>query len=121
MNGWRLAVMVAVALPSLANAQGMPPMPGMAPSTPTTAAPAEKAFLDENQAAMDRMMAGMATKPTGSIDKDFVAMMIPHHQGAVEMAKSYLKSGTNPALLQLARNIVQAQQREIGIMRRAVK
>src|SRR5258708_1138244 len=42
--------------------------------------PDEKAFLDDNQAAMTRMMAAMQVQPTGDVDRDFVAMMVPHHQ-----------------------------------------
>src|SRR5262245_8898878 len=46
----------------------------------------ENAFLRENEAAMTKMMNGMNVKPTGDIDRDFVAMMNPHHQGAIDMA-----------------------------------
>src|SRR5437868_12811624 len=42
----------------------------------------EQPFLSENGAAMHKMMAGMAIKPTGDVDRDFVAMMVPHHHGA---------------------------------------
>jgi Domain of unknown function (DUF305) len=52
----------------------------------------EAAFLAENQAAMDKMMAGMNIKPTGNVDHDFTAMMIPHHQGAIDMAQAELHS-----------------------------
>jgi uncharacterized protein (DUF305 family) len=47
----------------------------------------EAAFLAENQAAMDKMMAAMMIKPSGDVDRDFVAMMVPHHQGAIDMAQ----------------------------------
>jgi uncharacterized protein (DUF305 family) len=43
---------------------------------------AEQPFLSENDAAMNKMMADMTVKPTGDVDRDFVAMMVPHHQGA---------------------------------------
>jgi hypothetical protein len=59
-------------------------------------------------------------KPTGDIDRDFVAMMIPHHQGAVEMAKAELKYGHNELLRRLAKVIIANQQREITVMRLAV-
>jgi uncharacterized protein (DUF305 family) len=74
-----MAVVIAAGLavgPSLGAEQGA--KPGSAAS--------EKLFLAENNAAMDKMMAGMAVKPTGDVDVDFAAMMIPHHQGAIDMA-----------------------------------
>ncbi len=77
-------------------------------------------FLAENAAAMDRMMAGMAVPPTGDIDADFTAMMIPHHQGAIDMAVAYLRHGTNPRLRRLAQEIVVEQQQEIAAMRLAL-
>lgn len=80
----------------------------------------EQPFLSENVAAMNRMMADMTVKPTGDVDRDFVAMMVPHHQGAVDMAKAELKYGHNAQLRQLAREIVAAQQKEIKAMRNAV-
>jgi hypothetical protein len=55
----------------------------------------EQPFLQENDAAMNRMMADMTIKPTGDVDRDFVAMMVPHHQGALDMARAELKYGHN--------------------------
>src|SRR6476660_8581949 len=46
---------------------------------------AEAPFLNENEAAMTKMMNDMSAKPTGDADRDFVAMMVPHHQGAIDM------------------------------------
>jgi uncharacterized protein (DUF305 family) len=61
----------------------------------------------------------MAAAPmTGDADRDFVTMMIPHHQGAVEMARTELAFGKDPALRHLATLIVIAQRREIALMRR---
>jgi uncharacterized protein (DUF305 family) len=80
----------------------------------------EQAFLSENSAAMNKMMADMTVKPTGDVDRDFVAMMAPHHQGAVDMAKTELKYGHNEQLRRLAREIVANQQQEIVVMRNAV-
>lgn len=54
---------------------------------------------------------------TGDPDHDFVAMMLPHHIGAVDMAKVELAHGKDPALLKLARGIVAAQDREIAFMK----
>jgi uncharacterized protein (DUF305 family) len=80
----------------------------------------EQPFLSENDAAMNNMMADMTIKPTGDVDRDFVAMMVPHHQGAVDMAKAELKYGHNEQLRRLAHEIVAYQQREIVVMRDAV-
>src|SRR5882757_3446517 len=82
--------------------------------------PEEQPFLSENAAAMKEMMADMTINPTGDVDRDFVAMMVPHHQGAVDMAKAELKYGHNERLRRLAREIVAKQQQEIKVMRDAV-
>ena len=80
----------------------------------------EQPFLSENATAMHKMMADMIIKPTGDIDRDFVEMMVPHHQGAVDMAKAELKYGHNEQLRRLAQQIVATQQHEIEVMRNAV-
>ena len=80
----------------------------------------EQSFLSENDAAMNKMMADMKIKPTGDIDRDFVAMMVPHHQGAVEMAQAELKYGHNEQLRRLAQEIIVTQQQEIPVMRLAI-
>lgn len=81
---------------------------------------AEQPFLSENDAAMNRMMADMTIKPTGDVDRDFVAMMVPHHQGAIEMAQAVLRYGRNEQLRRLAQEIIVTQQQEIAAMRLAV-
>jgi uncharacterized protein (DUF305 family) len=80
----------------------------------------EAPFLMENQSAMNKMMADMAVKPIGDVDRDFVAMMVPHHQGAIDMAQAELRYGHNELLRRLAREIVRNQQQEITVMRLAV-
>lgn len=80
----------------------------------------EAPFLAENAAAMNKMMADMAVKPSGDVDRDFVAMMVPHHQGAVDMAQAVLRYGHNEQLRRLAQEIVVTQQQEIAAMRLAV-
>jgi uncharacterized protein (DUF305 family) len=75
--------------------------------------PADKAFA----ASMKTMMNGMNVKPTGKPDADFARMMIPHHQGAIDMAKVELQYGTDPELRQLATDIVAAQDKEIAQMK----
>lgn len=80
----------------------------------------EEQFLAENDAAMNRMMDAMAPHPTGSVDADFVAMMAPHHQGAIEMAMAELRYGTNEQLRRIAQEIIVEQQQEIIAMRLAL-
>jgi hypothetical protein len=66
------------------------------------------------------MMADMTIKPTGDVDRDFVAMMVPHHQGAIDMAQAVLRYGRNEQLRRLAQEIIVTQQQEIAAMRLAV-
>jgi len=80
----------------------------------------EAAFLKENDAAMAKMMKDMTVKPTGDVDRDFVAMMVPHHQGAIDMAKAVLRFGKNEQIRRLAQEIIVTQQQEIAAMRLAV-
>jgi uncharacterized protein (DUF305 family) len=73
-----------------------------------------------DKALMDSMMAmnkDMDIKPTGKPDQDFVAMMISHHQGAIDMAKVELKYGHDPKIRKLAKGIVTAQEKEITEMK----
>ena len=83
-------------------------------------APQEAPFLALNTAAMDRMMAGMAVKPTGDADQDFVAMMEPHHRAAIDMAQAELRFGHNEQLRRIAQEIIVEQQQEIAAMRLAI-
>jgi uncharacterized protein (DUF305 family) len=80
----------------------------------------EAAFLAENDATMRKMMAGMSVKPTGDADVDFAAMMIPHHQGAIDMAVAELRHGRNEQLRRIAQEIIVDQQQEIQAMRLAL-
>lgn len=67
--------------------------------------------------AMKTMHEGMASvKQTGDADVDFVTGMIPHHQGAIDMAKIVLEKGKNPEIKKLAEGIVKAQESEIKMM-----
>jgi uncharacterized protein (DUF305 family) len=77
-------------------------------------------FLKENEVAMTKMMADMAIKPTGDVDHDFVEMMVPHHQGAIDMAQAVLRHGHNEQLRRLAQEIIVTQQQEIAAMRLAI-
>jgi len=82
---------------------------------------AEAPFLAQNDAAMKKMMHDMAAvKPSGDVDRDFVDMMVPHHQAAVDMAQALLRYGRNEQLKRLAQEIIVTQQQEIATMRLAV-
>jgi Domain of unknown function (DUF305) len=80
----------------------------------------EAPFLKENDVAMTRMMNNMAIKPSGEIDRDFVAMMAPHHQGAIDMAISELRYGKNEQLRRIAQEIIVDQMQEIAAMNLAI-
>jgi uncharacterized protein (DUF305 family) len=82
---------------------------------------ADSTFAWQMMQAMDRMDLGMkATKPTDDPDSDFAAMMIPHHQGAIDMAKAELIYGHDPVLRRLAEGIIVEQQQEIELMQRSL-
>ena len=77
-------------------------------------------FMAENHDAMDKMMSAMMVAPSGDVDADFVNMMEPHHQGAIDMAVLELKYGRNEKLRRIAQEIVVDQQQEIVAMRLAL-
>ena len=82
---------------------------------------ADSTFASQMMQAMDRMNSGMAAaRPTGDPDRDFAAMMIPHHQGAIDMAKVELIYGHDPVLRRLAQGIIVEQQQEIELMQRSL-
>jgi hypothetical protein len=95
---------------------------GAAQAAGTTAViqTAESLFIAENTAAMIKMMVAMALHPSGDVDSDFVAMMIPHHQGAIEMAQAVLRYGKNEQVRRLAQEIIVTQQDEIAAMHLAL-
>jgi uncharacterized protein (DUF305 family) len=65
-------------------------------------------------------MSAMDVKPTGDVDRDFVAMMAPHHQGAIDMAVLELRYGKNEQLRRLAQEIIVSQMQEIAAMKLAI-
>lgn len=75
-------------------------------------------FAGAMHAGMERMMRDMhAAGGSGNPDADFLAMMIPHHEGAVEMARLILVHGRDPATRRLAEEIIASQTVEIAGMR----
>jgi uncharacterized protein (DUF305 family) len=78
---------------------------------------ADPSFRRVMAEAMDRMTRDMAIPHSGDPDRDFAAMMIPHHQGAIDMAKVQLQFGRDPILRRLAQGIIVEQQQEIDVMR----
>ena len=89
------------------------------PPAPTAAfiASTEKTFDQLMTDAMNVMHRGMHSGPyTGEPDRDFVTMMIPHHQGAIDMAKALLLYGKDPQMRRLAQEIITDQQSEIQLM-----
>jgi uncharacterized protein (DUF305 family) len=68
-------------------------------------------------ASMQKMHAAMAsTEPSGDSDVDFVRLMLPHHQAAIDMAKTQLLNGKDPQMRRLAQEIITDQQSEIELM-----
>jgi hypothetical protein len=78
---------------------------------------AEAPYLAENVSAMTKMMIDMGIRPSGDVDSDFVAIMAPHHQGAIEMAQAELRYGRNEPLRRMAQEIIVTQLQEITAMR----
>src|SRR2546430_4291705 len=77
---------------------------------------AEAPYLAENVSAMTKMMIDMGIRPSGDVDADFVAMMVPHHQGAIEMAQAELRYGHNEQLKRMAQEIIVTQLQQIAAM-----
>ena len=82
------------------------------PAETTSTSDATKAFEEANA----RMNQGMSVL-TGDPDVDFMQGMIPHHQGAIDMAEIVLKYGKDPETRKLAENIIKAQKTEIAFMK----
>lgn len=92
--------------------------PDAASPLPAFEASSTRAFDVLMDEAMARMMDGMHRAPaSGEPDRDFVTMMIPHHQGAVDMARALLAHSDDPELRSLAQSILVEQANEIALMR----
>ncbi|WP_105402090.1 DUF305 domain-containing protein [Neorhizobium sp. T7_12] len=86
-------------------------------SMPTGGSPSTKAFEDANA----KMHKDMAIQYSGDTDADFVRSMIPHHQGAIDMAKIELAHGKDPEIRKLAEAVIKAQEAEIADMQAWLK
>ncbi len=121
LSALRVASICATAglimMASPAGAQDSASMPGMnmSSSADSGSSPSTPAFRE----ADERMMREMSAPPyTGDTDKDFVFHMMPHHQGAIDMAEVEVKYGKDPDMKRLAKNIIRAQREEIAYMKK---
>ncbi len=107
-----LAVLLGLTGSAFAQTPAMPmPMPAGQPQAGES--PATAAFMKSKES----MMAGMDAPYTGNTDRDFVEGMLPHHQGAIDMARVELRYGTDPVMRKLAHDIVVSQSKEQILMR----
>jgi len=83
----------------------------------SSASTGEPNFYADIAGANARMHVGMEIAPSGDVDRDFALMMIPHHQGAIDMAVVMLKYGRDERLRRLAQSIIVEQGQEIAYMR----
>jgi hypothetical protein len=111
-TGWFLTAALPIVVATFAMA-GMRQPHG--PPTSVTV----NSFAGETARAMDRMMVAMAVEATGNVDRDFVSTMVPHHQGAIEMALAELRYGKDETLRRMAQEIVVEQKQEIDAMKLA--
>ncbi|WP_439595961.1 CopM family metallochaperone [Falsiroseomonas sp.] len=113
----RLAIATALSLALTAPAFAQQGHQGHHAAPTTQRSATEQPSTREFRAANDRMHRDMAIRYSGNTDRDFAAGMIPHHQGAIEMARIQLRHGTDPEMRRLAEEIIRAQEAEIATLR----
>jgi uncharacterized protein (DUF305 family) len=97
--------------------QQMPMPQGQRPGAVAPSQGSSETVIEAFQAANDRMHRDMNIPFTGNAERDFAASMIPHHQGAIDMARILLRHGRDSQLRRLAQSIIAAQEREIRMLR----
>lgn len=119
VSRWVATLAMGTCLAGTAIAQAADPHAGHNMAMP--AASGQSASNAAFEQANAKMHKDMAVPLTGDADRDFLAGMIPHHQGAVDMAEVVLKYGKDPKVKKLAQDIIAAQKREIAMMQAWLK
>jgi len=80
----------------------------------------EQGFVVDSELAISQMSLDMPIDSTGDVDRDFVAMMMPQHRGAIDVARAELKYGHNEGVRRIAQSIIAERENEVSAMRAAV-
>lgn len=116
----RRAISLATSLSVMATSFALAQDPKHGSEARRTTGADEQQFLFEIDLAMSNMNRSMLTTPTDDIDRDFVNVMVPHHQGAIDLTRAEIKYGRNDALRQLAKRMVSEQEEEISSLSHAL-
>ncbi|WJR78762.1 DUF305 domain-containing protein [Bradyrhizobium sp. NP1] len=80
----------------------------------------EQGFVVDSELALSKMSLDIPVDSTGDVDRDFVAIMMPHHQGAIDVGRAELKCGRNEDVRRIAQSIIAERESEMSAMRAAV-